>query len=126
MRVPENALRGVGFVSEVVHSGPDGDELDHFATGFFVSVPSSSLARMMFLYFVTAQHIARDFEGRDIRLVVNKKGGGIKHVRGIGDTFWGHPSDEAADVAVMPIYGERDMDIVYTPAKDFLTKEQEG
>jgi hypothetical protein len=77
MRVPDNAVRGVGFVSEVVYSGPDGDELDHFATGFFASVPSSPLVAMMALYFVTAQHVARDFEGRDIRLVVNKKGGGI-------------------------------------------------
>lgn len=124
VRVPDNALRGVGFVSEVVHSGPDGDELDHFATGFFVSVPSSSVTGMMFLYFVTARHISRGFEGRDIRLVVNKKDGGIKQLKTIGDTFWGHPSDVAADVAVAPIYGEPDADIVYTSISNFVTQEQ--
>jgi hypothetical protein len=120
VRVPDNAVRSVGFVSEVVHSSPEGDDLDHFATGFFVSMPSLSLPGIIFMYFVTAKHIAKEFEGRDVRLLVNKKGGGIKQIRGIGDLFWGHPTDSAADVAVMPIYAETDMDIVYTPIQNFV------
>jgi hypothetical protein len=55
---------------------------------------------------------------------VNKKGGGIKQLKAIGDIFWGHPSDVAADVAVLPIYGDRDADIVYTSIGNFLTQEQ--
>jgi hypothetical protein len=124
MRVPDNALRSVGFVSEVVHSDPTtGEELDHFATGFFVSMPSTAVRGMFFMYFVTAKHVARDLQGRDIRLVVNRKGSGIKQVKGIGKVFWGHPSDEAADVAVLPIFAEPDMDTVYVPIKDFVTPE---
>lgn len=124
MRVPENALRSVGFVSEVIHTDADGhEELDHFATGFFVSVPSTVVPHLVYFYFVTAKHVVHHLTGRDVRLIVNKKGGGVKQFKGVGDTFWEHPTDEAADVAVLPMWCEPDMDIVYVPIKNFLSPE---
>jgi hypothetical protein len=124
MRVPENALRSVGFVSEVVHTDANGqEELDHFATGFFVSVQSTLVPHMTYFYFVTAKHVVRHLAGHDIRFIVNKKGGGVKQFEGVGNTFWSHPTDEAADVAVLPVWCEPDMDIVYVPTNNFLTPE---
>lgn len=124
MRVPESALRSVGFVSEVIHTDANGgEELDHFATGFFVSVPSTIVPHMVYFYFVTAKHVVHHLAGHDIRLIVNKKGGGVKQFEGVGNTFWGHATDEAADVAVLPIYCQPDMDIVYVSINHFLTHE---
>ena len=123
MRVPDNSLRSVGFVSEVINTGTETEELDHFATGFFVSVPSSTVPGMMFMYFVTARHVVRHLNGKDVRLTVNKRGGGIKHVEGMGNIFWSHPSDDAADVAVLPIFGDKEMDIVHVSTSQFITPE---
>ncbi len=97
---------------------------DLCATGFFVTVHASSLPGRAHVYFVTARHVAEGLEGREgIYFLVNKKGGGTISVPSSDKHFYFHPTDPAADVAVIRCGFAKGMDFVATNINDLLTPE---
>jgi len=106
MRIPDTQLKAVGYVCEVTSRSGDEIYSDPYATGFFVSVPCESpeLVGMEMYYFATAKHVASDLKDREIAFTVNKVGGGITHeIWRIADTWFLHPTDKSADVAIVQV-----------------------
>lgn len=69
---------------------------------FFVSLPSETVDDRSHVYLVTAKHVATAVQGRQFLARVNTKQGGSVFVRGEDVRWWFHPTDELADVAVLP------------------------
>ena len=116
----------VAFVFGTVHprnadgtfiKGPSGNPLaieQPLGTAFFVNYPDERVgANAGFNYLVTAKHVLKDADGsflRDIKLRVNLTDG--KHTDFIapipvsdehGNLFWFHDSNDAIDVAAIPL-----------------------
>lgn len=129
MRVPDFVLKCVGFVCGVAHRDSGGvPSGDPHATGFFVSIPCEHpemRARgACAVYFVTAKHVIDDLAGREIFFSVNKTGGGKTTMEGIiGDRWWYHPTDKAADVAVAYVWPHYDADIISVGVDQLGTPE---
>jgi hypothetical protein len=126
VRVPELVLNCVAFIGEVAHKNPDGSvDGDLHATGFFVSVPLTEERNPRAVYFVTARHVAKDLQGRELYLLVNKTGGGVTHIRHFGgNTMLVHPTDPTADVALIQIGFQGDADIGSVGVEEFGTPER--
>jgi hypothetical protein len=115
VRVPDAALKCVGFIGEVNYQDATGIYGEHQASGFFVSMrcESPQLREDRFTYFITAKHVAEKYEDRDYCLWVNKKHGGVTTVPDvIGERWWLHPTDETADVVAIQVALGPDCDIV--------------
>jgi hypothetical protein len=97
---------------------------DLHATGFFVFVPFPEEVRKNFVYFVTARHVADDLIGREIYFLVNKRGGGVTIVPAISDSWYVHPFDSTADVAVVPVGNTGQVDIRAVDLNNFGTPER--
>jgi hypothetical protein len=124
MRLPDVVLKCVTFIGEVTSQESD-ESLsgDLLATGFFVSVPSARVRGISYQYCVTAKHIAKDLEGREIFAVVNKQGGGVTQLEFFGDHWWLHPTDTTTDLAVIPCVFNRDMDAKSIATEMFATMD---
>jgi hypothetical protein len=123
VRIPEVLLKCVGFIGEV--SQRVGDEVfgDLHATGFFVAVPCKN-PRLPghFVYFVTAKHVAHDLKDSETYFLVNKRGGGLLKLRPHVDSPWClHPSDDAADVAILSVEIDPRAEIIAIPVKEFIS-----
>ena len=107
MRIPDTALKCVGYVCEAVYRDAEGrPQGDPYATGFFVTVPceSAELKDQEMYYFITAKHVANDLKERDIYFQVNRKGGGTTHeILRIAPVWFLHPTDKNADIAVIQV-----------------------
>jgi hypothetical protein len=115
MRVPDEVLKCVGFIGEVVRADSSGVEGDLCATGFFVAIPCETPGLQAFknIYFVTAKHVVDSLHSREAFLLVNKRSGGIVERTGIQNDLWFfHPSDKTADVAVVPINPGPESDVI--------------
>jgi hypothetical protein len=127
VRVPEEVLKCVGFIGEETYTDADGNASgDLHATGFFVVVPASSpeLFGQVALYFVTAKHVAKDLAGRTVYFSVNKLGGGVTSLKSVyGSQWWLHPTDATADLALIPVNHDRDIDIKAVHFSNIGTKE---
>jgi len=125
MRVPDGILKSVGFLVEVIRDS-SGYDLDPFATGFFVSIPGVSGGR--FGCFVTARHNLEEDDGtptkRELAIIVNKVGGGVITLPQIDTNFWLHPTDRTADVAVLPINRDPNIDIAAIWFDDFIRRDE--
>ncbi len=125
MRIPDELLRSVGYIAEVLETSSD-SELDPFATAFFVSIPAASGRGYGAL--VTTRHQFVGYKGQELCLAVNKKGGGIARMplpRLEDNNGWfQHPTDKAADVLVLPIYPRPDMDVVTISTLDFIPQRE--
>lgn len=114
MRLPDEVLKCVGFIGEVTHHDSTGAQGDLCATGFFVAVPCEApeLQEMRTCYFVTAKHVATDLKGREAYFLVNAKRGGVVGISGVvGEHWFLHPTDDAADVAVIQVVMDGEADI---------------
>jgi hypothetical protein len=120
MRVPDNILKSVGFVTEHTEYEIGKDSYDPEGTGFFVVVPSKVIPSNGFHYFVTAKHVFTPLIERRLALTVNKKGGGITRLQ-IGNLWYVH-EDESVDIAITPFNINSEMDIVSTPIDMFLSR----
>ncbi len=124
LRVSEEMLKCVAFVGEML--GPDKPG-DLHGTGFFVSIPPESpeLRGMGFHYFVTAKHVAKELEGCCLYMRVNKFGGGITDFQNtVGNHWYLHPTDSAADVAVAPLASQPNADVKAIGVEQFGTPER--
>jgi hypothetical protein len=102
MRVPETIRKSIVFFGRKVKSG-DEERPRFFGTGFFVGVPSQKRTGVVFLYIVTAKHIARSLDKGDWFMRVNRMGGGMLDVKGTPEhKIFFHPTEpERVDVAVI-------------------------
>jgi hypothetical protein len=127
LRISEELFKCIGFIGESTQVGlPITEADDLLATGFFVAVPVSSceLPGRFWTYFVTARHVAKDLESRKIVFVVNKKGGGVALFNAIhGNKWYLHPTDDTADVAIVPVSINDESDIRTIPIQNFATIE---
>jgi hypothetical protein len=113
----------VGFIGEVESRDSSGAvEGDLHATGFFVMVPfEEPFSIYSFAYFVTAKHVAKELAGRECYFLVNKMGGGVTVMPTHGDSWYIHPTDESADVAVIPVLNRGTAQINAINVKNFAT-----
>jgi hypothetical protein len=123
MRVSSIYLKSVAFIAEIVQSTPMGDEFDHYATGFFVTIRSEVDPGRSWAHFITARHVAeglRDFA--KVALIVNSRSGnGITTVPIAHNQWFFHPSDESADVAILPVQLTPDLDVLPLELENFAT-----
>jgi hypothetical protein len=127
VRIPDVVLKCVAFVGEATLRSADGAVSgDLLATGFFVSVPLFKQVRVpRFVYFVTAKHVASDLAGREAYFLANKKGGGVKPIETVVGNEWHlHPSDPTADIALIQVGVDRDLDVDTVGIEDFGTPER--
>jgi hypothetical protein len=121
MRVPDvMVLKSVAIVCEAMSQDFLDETIDELGTGFVVAIRSEVAHGYNFLYFVTAKHVLKDHllmeptepgsyaskarhGKRPIVLMVNNKDGNRKRLEMIRDTWYFHPSDPTADVAIHPI-----------------------
>lgn len=124
LRVSEEHFKCVAFVGEMIGLGEPGD---FHGTGFFLSVPPESpkLEGFRFGYFVTAKHVAAALEDRHVYMRVDKVGGGTTDFQNIFGKHWYlHPTDDTADVAVVPLAGQPNADIKTIGIEDLGTPEK--
>jgi hypothetical protein len=121
MRIPENMLQSVGYIVSLVGSDFIHDGYDLEATCFFVTVPSEVRPNKMYGYLVTAKHVLVSLAGQNIRILVNKRGGGIT-VLPLAPWVT-HPADDTVDCAVIPFKDNREADLVHIPVSFFATAE---
>ncbi len=124
LRVSENILKCVAFVGEMLDPETPGD---FQGTGFFVSIPPGSpeLEGLGFHYFVTAMHVAKELQGRNVYMRVNKIGGGVADFQNtIGNRWYLHPTDRTADVAVVPLASQPNADVKAVAIGQFGTPER--
>jgi len=102
MRVPDEVRDTVVFVgSEGQRDGQPA--IIWRGTAFVVAIPSSR-ADFNFEYFVTARHVVAPLQGQRYFIRANRVDDGSVVTRGDGrETWWFHPTDSSADVAVLPI-----------------------
>jgi hypothetical protein len=127
VRLPDEVLKCVGFIGEVTHRDSAGVQGDLCATGFFVAIPCTSpaLEEMRTCYFVTAKHVATDLKDREIYFLVNRKGGGVMGISGVyGEHWFLHPTDPAADVAVIQVVMNSKADMLAIALEHFGLPER--
>lgn len=117
MRVPDVVLTSVGFVCEVTHRDASGAaSLDPCGSGFCAVMPYGG---GFFHFFVTARHVLESLQGREVRILVNKKGGGVTAIEPYWH-WWRHPSDNTCDAAVLIFNADPSLNIKSVPASMFL------
>lgn len=127
VRIPDAITKCVGFVCAVEHRDSEMYYGDAYATGFFVSVPCESpeLRHLSFLYFVSAKHVATDLGDREMFFLVNRVGGGVSDdLRSPDNYWWFHPTDKSADVAVIQVGRNPELDIIPIVTEAFATPEK--
>jgi hypothetical protein len=103
MRIPDETRKCVVYLGK---DYGDGKELDvrYSGTGFFVAKPSKLVPGAAIMALVTAKHVADKLINGRCFVRANKKSG-ISFNLEIpqGGKWYFHPSDSAADVAVIPL-----------------------
>jgi hypothetical protein len=133
MRVPDEYLKCVAFIGETYSSDPTGINGDLHATGFLVSTPCTrpELFGRQLIYFVTAKHVATDLAGRKVYFLANTTDGATASIPSASSspfpgygTWWLHPSDKTADVAVTQVGLAPRLDIKAIGVDRFATTER--
>ena len=124
MRIPGKVLKSVAFIGEATYQDNDGKiSGDLHATGFLVHMPSDHFPALTFAYFVTAKRVATDLKDRKVYFLVNSNKGGTTTLANSYPHWWLHPTDETADLAVLQVGGQSDLDTWGVGLKDFVTAE---
>jgi hypothetical protein len=101
MRVPDDILNCVAFIGPRIEI-PEGHQVEFKATGFFVSVASKVVPDRMYVYFVTARHVAEKLAASKFGIRINKKDGEAGLYLGeANQTWWYHPTDKSVDAAAI-------------------------
>ena len=105
MRIPDQLLKCVGFVSR------DLEHLDYRGSAFIVLVPYDASKGV--LHFVTAKHVAIALENGEAAIAMNGKDGLPIWGKNTTQVPWFYHPDEAVDVAVLPMGSARIHDYDY-------------
>lgn len=130
MRIPDEYLKGVFFLSVRKTAKSCEEEIDYFiGTGFVVSGPTRFKDHRIY-YLVTAKHIIESakeagYDDKDIRMRVNTKDGKSITLPVVGK--WYYPKNEATDIAVMPtplfLVPGLEVDMYHSQIDNFATDE---
>jgi hypothetical protein len=124
VRIPHQVLKCVAFVGEVAHQDEQGKVFgDLSATGFFVSVRSNHFPELRHVYFVTAKHVAEDIKDKPPYILVNSRDGRQTHITNFGPRWFFHPTDKNADVAILQVAEQFNVDHLAVLMDDFVTQE---
>lgn len=128
MRVPDHVRNCVAFVGMMSITPRGHQRIRTGGTAFFVSVPSQrSQGKVVYVYLVTAKHVAIHLLERDFTISLNNKegtGGVHIHVPAEHAQWWFHPTDESVDVAVLRWTQPKTLyDPKIIPTSTFLTDE---
>src|SRR5579859_1335177 len=120
--IPEEMRKCVVFIGMHVKDGHQ-SVLKFGGTGFLVSAPAESDPSIDITYLVTAKHVANAVNGQMFFMRLNTKDGMSSLFAGLPDlTWWFHPSDPTADVAVIPMDTPPvDLDYRVIPTRRFVT-----
>jgi hypothetical protein len=125
MRIPDDFKKCVTFIGFETDGG-----YQFCGTGFFIGMRPAKATAFIFVYLVTAKHVAVQLAGREFVLRVNKKDGTSQIMKGPADFKWHyHPDDAmASDVAVCqfqaPPEFQNQMDLGGVPVECLATDEQ--
>lgn len=124
MRVPEEVRECVVYLGLPVNL-PDGSmAMNPVGTGFLVFKRDETLENWGYSYLATAKHVAEALTGKEFVARVNRKEGDAALVKGLGVTWWYHPTDAAVDVALFPWAPSREKyDFRQIDSEMFLTDE---
>jgi hypothetical protein len=105
-----------------------------WGTAFFVSMADPKTKERQFIYLVTAKHVLQGPDGnwlKEVLIRLNTRTGTSEFLRipivgsGSGQTVFLHPTDPAADVAVIPgVPDEKRFDFKVLP-NDFITSKKD-
>jgi hypothetical protein len=123
MRIPDEVRKCVVYLGTEVADGAGGKKIRYGGTGFFVSKPSK-IADASFSFLVTAKHVADKLMGQTIYIRVNTQDGKSMNLKVANEPdWWFHPTDKAADVAMIPInLDQRTFDYLVLASSMFLTE----
>lgn len=115
MRIPDQLLKCVGFVSR------DQENLDYRASAFVVSVPHDENTGC--LHLVTAKHVAVRLQNGEASIAFNGRDGLPLWMKNGSEVPWFFHSDETVDVAILPMASIRlrEYDYQDIPTNLFLT-----
>jgi hypothetical protein len=115
MRFDEEARKCVVFLCL--------SENSFVGTAFLVGVTSQK-SKMVYSYLVTAKHVAEGLTNKPFFVRMNDTQGSCKYIRVEATNWYYHPSDDAADVAVLPFGFDWEMfDFKMEPLEHFVTDD---
>ena len=124
VRIPREVLKCIAFIGEVSHRDEQGNVFgDLHATGFFISVRSPRFSDLRHVYFVTAKHVAEEIKDNPPYILVNSKNGKPTHITNFGPRWFYHPTDANADVAILQIAEQFNVDHLAVVTDDFVTQK---
>jgi hypothetical protein len=120
MRVPDDVKKCVVFIGESIPGKAPGPDAVHYGgTGFFVHM--ALVGKAVAIYLVTAKHVADALRGKPFLIRANTKTGESKIFEPTDALHWHyHPSDTAADVAVMEWCPPVDIDYQHIDSNSFV------
>ncbi len=119
MRVPNDFLKTVGFVSR------DEESLIYKGTAFIVKVPIDE--EFGLLHLVTAKHVAKSLQDGEAVLAFNGKDGAPLWMKNTTEVQWYFHPDPSVDVAILPMATTRTAEYDYEaiPISRFLAVQNE-
>lgn len=126
MRIPDDLLKSVVFLARIISKGQIKEPV-FVGTGFLISVPSINIKDRMYLYLVTAKHVAESLSRGDWIVRMNMKAGKYQDIPVAESHKWCfHPNEaDSVDVAVTPMNNLTTVaDIKFNPVSMLLSPEE--
>ena len=124
MRVPDTVRDCVVFVGRVINYGTEERRMPA-GTAFIVTVPSEEYPDTVYMYIVTARHVARQLSlGGPWFVRFNLKAGEFAEATVDEGGWWYHPTEsETVDAAVRELPFSEAMEFSAVPVSAFATEE---
>ena len=122
MRVPDEVRQCTVFLGIDVTTDP-GHILKFIGSAFFVSIPTEDNPNTHYVYLATAKHVIEAAQGEPILIRANTKDGKSYIMRTQPSNWRFHPTDELADVAVMPWAPPDTVELKHVSREMFLSDE---
>lgn len=121
MRIPEDVKKCVVYFGFEVIEGAN-RKRKYGGTGFLIVMPSK-IQGASFLFLVTAKHVVDKLSGRNVYIRANTKDGKSQELKVLENQKWYfHPTDSAADVALIPVFLPQEFDFLPIPSSMLLAE----
>ena len=122
MRIPEDVKKCVVYFGFEVSEGAN-RKRKYGGTGFLIVMPSK-IQGASFLFLVTAKHVVDKLSGRNVYIRANTKDGKSQELKILDNQKWYfHPTDNAADVALIPVFLPQEFDFLPIPSSMLLAEK---
>ncbi len=122
MRIPDEVRKCVVYLGLEESIGSTMQK-KYRGTGFFVGIQSTKIPGASYLYLVTAKHVATKLIGKTFYVRLNTTNGKSLDIPCNPSRWWFHPTDDAADVAILPLgLDQQKFEFVAIPSEMFLTE----